>query len=170
MKKLLLVLSVVFIPVSSHATCVGAAPGTCGQQAIDQALQSSQARKQQMWDIINNANTTTQDRVQQNQQYWMNQANQQAQQNRQMLQNILNQGQQQRQWDEYTHLQRQQLEEQRRHNSYTEMQQDSAQSWMQQQARDEWERRQQPCTAYHHEGYLGGPEQPDAITVFDRNC
>lgn len=30
--------------------------------------------------------------------------------------------------------------------------------------------RQQPCEVYHHGGYLGGPEQPDAISVYGRNC
>ena len=40
---------------------------------------------------------------------------------------------------------------------------------LQTQGTPSWERRQ-PCNVYHHEGYLGGPEQPDSISVFDRNC
>ena len=113
MKKLLIVLFVGIIPVSAHARCViGDPTSTCGQDAVNQALQNGGASSQQMWDTINNANVATQHRVQQNQQYWLNYSNQQVQQNQQMLQNMWQQNrqryQQQRQWDDYLRLQEQQ--------------------------------------------------------------
>ena len=65
-------------------------------------------------------------------------------------------------------------EEQRQHQSYMRFQQDAARAAQSRigsalQDASEWQR-QQPCQVYHHQGYLGGPEQPDSISVFDRNC
>ena len=170
MRKIVTFFLAVMFSASSHAYCViGDPTSNCAGQAINQALQNSQQRNQAMWDIINSGNAASQ-QARQNQQYWINRSHQQTQQNQQMLQNMLQQMDQQSHWQEQAQIKRQQLQEQRRHNAYTEMQQDSTRAFMMQQAQEEWERRRKPCTAYHHEGYLGGPEQPDSITVYDRNC
>ena len=74
MQKTIVFLAVFLFSFSSHATCVGAAPGTCTQQAINQALQNSQMRNQQLFNF-----TTPQPYNPGQQQYWLDQANRQAQ-------------------------------------------------------------------------------------------
>ena len=169
MKKLLFVFLLSVVPVAAQATCVGAAPGTCTQQAIGQALQNSQTRNQQLYNLTAPQNTPAIQQYQQNQSQIYQRSFTPAPQ-QQMMMDFTNRMEQRRQQREMMRLYEQGLEEQRRHNAYTEMQRDSERSFMIEQAQEAWDRRKNPCIAYHHEGYLGGPEQPDSITVYDRNC